>query len=210
MFDARWPIADHPRAYRLHAVAVIAAWLAAWSLFANVTHDARSDPLPYMPIVNALDLAHVFAILSLAAAWMAAKRSGIAIPETLKGGAGAAIAGALLFIWLTTILLRTVSHWGGVPYTADMMMRSQLAQASLSIFWALLALAAMVFATRFARRPIWIVGAVLMGVVVAKLFLIDLASVGTVARIVSFIAVGLLMLVIGYFSPVPPRKLEQA
>ena len=208
--DARWPINDHPRAYRLNAVAVIAAWLAVWSLFANVTHDARSDPLPYMPIVNALDLAHVFAILSLTAAWMAAKRSGIAIPETLKGGAGATIAGALLFIWLTTILLRTVSHWGGVPYTADAMMRSQLAQASLSVFWALLALAAMIFATRFARRPIWIVGAVLMGVVVAKLFLIDLASVGTVARIVSFIAVGLLMLVIGYFSPVPPRKLEQA
>jgi uncharacterized membrane protein len=90
------------------------------------------------------------------------------------------------------------------------MMKSQLVQASLSVFWALLALAAMVFATRTARRPIWIVGAVLMGVVVAKLFLVDLGTVGTVERIVSFIAVGVLMLVIGYFSPVPPRKLEKA
>jgi len=208
--DARWPINDHARAYRLHAVGIIAAWLALWSLFANVTHDARSDPLPYMPIINALDLAHVFAILTLVMAWRAAQRSGIEIPQTLRSGAGAPFAGALLFIWLTAILLRTVSHWGGVPYAAGTMMKSQLVQASLSVFWALLALAAMIFATRTARRPIWIVGAVLMAVVVAKLFLIDLGTVGTVERIVSFIAVGVLMLVIGYFSPVPPRKPENA
>ncbi len=47
-----------------------------------------------------------------------------------------------------------------------------------------------------------------MAVVVAKLFLVDLSSVGTVTRIVSFIGVGVLMLLIGYFSPVPPRSRE--
>jgi uncharacterized membrane protein len=41
--------------------------------------------------------------------------------------------------------------------------------------------------------------------VVVKLFLVDLASHGTVERIVSFVVVGLLMLVIGWFAPVPPR-----
>jgi len=45
-------------------------------------------------------------------------------------------------------------------------------------------------------------------VVVAKLFLIDLADIGTVARIVSFIGVGLLLLIIGYFAPIPPRQTE--
>lgn len=40
---------------------------------------------------------------------------------------------------------------------------------------------------------------------VAKLFLVDLASHCTVERIISFVAVGLLMLVIGWFAPVPPR-----
>ena len=206
--DSRWPIADHPRAYRLWAVGAIAAWLAAWSLYANFTHDARSDPLPYMPVINALDLAHVFAILVLVAAWKAAGRSGIDLAASVNRGAVAAVGGALGFIWLTAILLRTVSHWGGVPYTQGAMANSRLAQASLSIFWAVLALTAMVYATRTARRPIWVVGAVLMGVVVAKLFLIDLSNVGGIERIVTFIAVGVLMLVIGYFSPVPPRKTE--
>ena len=49
-------------------------------------------------------------------------------------------------------------------------------------------------------------GAVLLGVVVAKLFLVELAQVGTITRIVSFIGVGLLLLLIGYLAPVPPRK----
>ena len=46
----------------------------------------------------------------------------------------------------------------------------------------------------------------ILALVVLKLFLVDLSSSGTVARIVSFLAVGGLMLVIGYFSPLPPNQ----
>ena len=84
------------------------------------------------------------------------------------------------------------------------MMHSTVVQTSLSIFWTVLALVTMWFATRRIIRPLWIAGAVLMTVVVVKLFVIDLSSIGTVERIVSFIAVGVLMLVIGYFAPLPP------
>jgi uncharacterized membrane protein len=64
----------------------------------------------------------------------------------------------------------------------------------------------MVFATRRGHRWLWITGAALMASVVVKLFIMDLANVGGVERIVPFLAVGVLMLVIGYFSPVPPRQ----
>ena len=86
---------------------------------------------------------------------------------------------------------------------------SMLVQAALSIFWSLLALCAMAIATRMKRRMLWIAGAALMGVVVIKLFLVDLSNVGGVERIVSFIGVGMLMLLIGYLSPVPPRTAEK-
>jgi len=46
--------------------------------------------------------------------------------------------------------------------------------------------------------------AALLGVVIAKLFLVDLSHIGTIERIISFVGVGLLMLIIGYFSPLPP------
>jgi len=50
----------------------------------------------------------------------------------------------------------------------------------------------------------------LMAIVIAKLFLVDLARIGTVPRIVSFLGVGVLMLVIGYYSPLPPNSKERA
>jgi uncharacterized membrane protein len=63
----------------------------------------------------------------------------------------------------------------------------------------------MVVGAHLVRRAVWLVGAALMVVVVAKLFLVDLGNTGTLARVVSFLGVGLLLLVVGYFAPVPPR-----
>ena len=68
------------------------------------------------------------------------------------------------------------------------------------------ALAAMLLGWRRANRRAWLAGAGLLAVVVVKLFLIDLDGIGTVARIVSFLGVGLLMLVMGYFCPLPPKE----
>jgi uncharacterized membrane protein len=109
-------------------------------------------------------------------------------------------------VWVNGTLLRTLHHWADLPFSIPSMLSSQMVQASFSILWTLLALGAMVVATRRALRPVWLAGSALMGVVVVKLFLVDLSGIGTVERIVSFIGVGLLMLVIGYFSPVPPKQ----
>jgi len=40
------------------------------------------------------------------------------------------------------------------------------------------------------------------------IFLVELAASGTLERIVSFIGVGVLLLIVGYFAPLPPRKQE--
>ena len=61
-------------------------------------------------------------------------------------------------------------------------------------------------ALKLQARGLWIVGAALLGLVVVKLFTVDLADVGTIARIVSFLGVGAVLLVIGYFAPLPPTK----
>ena len=46
----------------------------------------------------------------------------------------------------------------------------------------------------------------LLVAVVAKLFLVDLAATGTIARIVSFLIVGGLLILVGYLSPLPPKR----
>ena len=50
----------------------------------------------------------------------------------------------------------------------------------------------------------------LLGLVLVKLFLIDLTGIDTVARIVSFLGVCVFMLVIGYVTPLPPRARQES
>jgi uncharacterized membrane protein len=65
-------------------------------------------------------------------------------------------------------------------------------------------------ATRRRLRPLWMVGAVLLAAVVAKLFLIDLGALSGLPRVVAFLGVGILLLGIGYLSPLPPAADEGA
>jgi uncharacterized membrane protein len=69
-----------------------------------------------------------------------------------------------------------------------------------------IALVATFGATKKRSRPAWISCATILSLVVIKLFFVDLAGTGTVARIVSFIGVGSLMLLMGYLSPLPPSR----
>jgi len=114
------------------------------------------------------------------------------------------------FIWINAFVLRIIHFWTGVPYNLDIMLVSQLVQATFSILWATIAVVIMVFSSRKLRRATWMIGAALMGVVVVKLFLVDLSNSGTVERIIAFLVVGVLLLLVGYFSPVPPKNSREA
>jgi uncharacterized membrane protein len=58
-------------------------------------------------------------------------------------------------------------------------------------------------------RHVWLIGATLLGITIIKLFLVDLAQTGSLARIISFIGVGLLTITVAYFWPAPPRVGEE-
>jgi len=207
--DDRWPVNRHVRAYRLGAVLSTLVAMGVWSLYANATHDGTSSPLPYLPILNAIDLGHALIWICVMGSLLARRRSGLELPEALRGGTSWIIIAALTFIWLNGILIRSLHHWADVPYTLNGVIHSRVAQASLSVFWTTIALALMVYATRKGLRTLWMVGGALMAIVVVKLFLIDFGHLEGITRIVAFIAVGVLMLVIGYFSPVPPKRVEE-
>jgi len=103
---------------------------------------------------------------------------------------------------------RTAQHhlWFDVAYTFDALWQSRLVQAVLSLLWTSLALGTVVLANRRQWRGAWIAGAALLAIVVAKLFFVDLSRVGGLERIISFIGVGLLLLLVGYLAPVPPKR----
>ena len=115
-----------------------------------------------------------------------------------------------LFVLANTVLARAIHHWNRTPWDFEALWGSMVFQAAISIFWTALALSLMATATRKAWRGPWFAGGTLLAAVVVKLFLVDLSQTGTISRIISFIAVGLIMLLIGYLSPLPPRIKEKA
>jgi len=200
-----WPIAAAPTAYRLWAALPVAILMLGWVWTANIFSDGAADPLPYLPLLNPLELGMLFALLGCYL-WSIWAMPRLRANERVQRWAPQMIVGVSLFAMFTAAVFRTAHHWGGVPYELDLLLASMLVQAGLSIVWTLLALAMMIFGHLRMRREMWLIGAVLIGVVVAKLFFVELSNQGGLARIVSFIGVGVLLLVVGYFAPLPPRR----
>lgn len=200
-----WPIAAHADTYRVLTAAPLAICVATWIVFLCTTSIGDPIWLPYVPLLNPLDVGVALGLTAGALWWTSLEPAQRARLWLLDGRALIAIVAAIVFLWLNSALVRALHHGFGTPITLYGMARSQFVQAALSIFWAVLGFAAMTLAARKHWRYVWIVGGALMLVVVAKLFLVDLSNVGTVARIVTFLTIGALLLVTGYLAPLPPR-----
>jgi uncharacterized membrane protein len=203
-----WPLRAHREAYVLWGSAGLALYLGLWSAEANILISSPSAPLPYFPLLNPLDLVQGLVLFVLIRFWLRLRSENYPALSNLDQRPLVLALALLGFLWLNAALLRTLHQWAGIPYQLTSMLGSTLVQSALSIFWALLALTAMLLATRIRARVVWLTGAALLIVVVVKLFLVDLSGIGTVERIVSFVGVGVLMLVLGYFSPLPPAAEE--
>jgi uncharacterized membrane protein len=107
--------------------------------------------------------------------------------------------------WINGIFLRTLALVGHVPWSYDALWDSAFIQTSLALAWTIVALACMWTAARKGGRALWFAGAAALALVVAKLFLVDSARTSGLGRAVAFIGVALLILLIGYVAPLPPR-----
>ena len=198
-----WPLASYGAAYTVAAVLLAALALVGLAAL-GVDHNGSADPLAYLPVLNPYDVATAVALVL-------ALRLLLVLPE--RAGPVALPTGKLLLVWgvaallLTTIaVVRAVHHLGDVPWIRGTLLASTSVQAALSIYWGLLGFAGMITGARLGRRLLWMLGTGMMALVVVKLFIVDLGNSGTVARIVSFLGVGILLLVVGYFAPAPPRR----
>ncbi|WP_457788702.1 DUF2339 domain-containing protein [Pseudomonas sp. PL-6] len=202
-----WPLSAHAREYRLLAAAPLALLMLGWFWLANALSAGDAEPLAYLPLLNPLELGLLLGLGALFA-WgrFALPRLGLEPARALQLTQG--VAGLSLFALLTVMVMRSAHHWGGVSWQTSALFDSMLVQAGLSIVWTLIALALMLFGHLRVRRELWLVGAALIAVVVAKLLFVELGNRGGLERIVSFIGVGVLLLVVGYFAPLPPRQAE--
>lgn len=202
-----WPTRRWLATYQGEALAPVVALLLGWSLLAALS-DGNPLPLPYVPLLNPLEMSQLLALVVVTHwSWHSRECLGQWLGEQASFPWYALALAA--FILLSEVVAHTVHYWGGVPYRIESLHNSLLFQASISVVWTLTALLITLWATRRGSRMFWFAGALLLGLVVVKLFLIDLSRSDTMERIVSFIVVGVLMLMIGYFSPLPPKRFEE-
>jgi uncharacterized membrane protein len=224
----RWPVARHLETYQIRGAIPVLALGALMLVVLNLGDSGGAEGLPYLPLLNPLDVSVMLFGLAGAVWWLSLppeRRADLVagffrLPQPKSGGSGIlstgpratasfllpAIVAALAFLWLNSALIRALHHTLGTPIDPLGILESFPVQAAISILWGVLGFTAMIMATRRGWRIVWMAGAALMGAVVVKLFLIDLAGSGSLARIVSFLSVGTLLLVTGYFSPLPPTE----
>ncbi len=203
-----WPVSAYPDLYLEKALIPVGFYLWAWVLVLCLGSRGAADPLPYLPLLNPMEIA-VGTVVLVLIKWLYPP-SGDEDGRCVWRFPHASWAMALtLFIWLNTAWFRTAHHWLEVGFSTHAMLDSQAVQAGLAVLWGLVGLGGMLLGSRLDQRRLWFVGAGLMAAVVLKLFLVDLSNTGTMARIVSFLTVGVLLLLVGYFSPIPPRREQE-
>lgn len=173
-------------------------WLAVM-VFGSLWKPGDAAPLPWLPIFNPLELMQLL-ILGLLLDWQRRTAWSQALGSYRWG-----LLAALGLVWISLVTLRSIHHYGDIGWGLGMLERP-LVQASLSLLWSVLGMAAWVAGSRRGNRSLWLLGAVLMGIVLLKLLLIDRQHLGNLLGIGSFIGYGLLCTVVGYLAPAPPRE----
>ncbi len=182
-------------------IATLSTLLLMWSLILNLVNSGNTAHLPYIPFINLLDLSQIaFLLLSLGSLKL------IKTDYKERHKHLLAILAGLCFIWLTAVLTRSMHHYLDIRFDLSTLLGDTRVQTAISILWTVIGMGAMLFASRRLIRPVWITGAALVGVVLVKMFFVDLGASGTVERIISFLVVGSLLVATGYFSPIPPRQ----
>lgn len=202
-----WPFRIWPALYSVQAMVPVALVLVGLLVLTNL-QDGVVYRQTYLPLLNPLEEGAAFALLGLVVFYRVSERYFPVLLSVCRPWPVVALM-ALGFWWLNGLLLRALSWYGEVAWNVHALWDSRLIQTCFALFWMLAALVMMLQATRRRSRQGWLCGAVLLGIVIIKLMLVDSAGGGGLARAVAFIGVAILVLIIGYFSPLPPKAGEE-
>jgi uncharacterized membrane protein len=146
-----------------------------------------------MPLLNLSALAGIFIVAAL----IVAERFSRPQPPDLQG-AMVALVFAVGFALLTFESWRLVDYaanHGALGGVDDLAIVKQVA---MSVLWSLIGFASVLAGFWKRIRPMRVAALALLGVTVAKIFVIDMKNVEAVWRILSFIALGSLLLGVSY------------
>jgi len=192
---ASWPVAAEFPRWRRAWLGIAGAGLGMAWLVGNFL-PGNSAPLPFVPLLNPLELSLLLG-LGVGAHALRNRKGDSSLFNLLWAGAA--------LLTLTMGVLRACHQLADLPWSPALLSES-LAQTSLTVAWCVAGVTAWILGSRRLDRPLWWLGAGLLGIVLLKLLLVDRQFVGNIAGIVSFVVVGLLLIVVGRIAPTPPRS----
>jgi len=190
----RWPVRTFGEAYAGVAGALVALTLGVGFAAMAILHPGDASPLPYVPLLNPLEITLMISLGAIIV-WARLRAGRVSIQGWVAAGA---------FVILNGAVARAVHHWLDVPWRFTSLAASKPLQAALTLTWSAAALTLMIAGNRRGGRWLWLAGAGLLAAAVIKLFVVDLAALSGLTRVVAFLGVGALLLVIGYVTPLPP------
>ena len=169
----------------------------AVGLVNSVFAAGAADPLPWVPVLNPLELGQLLSLLLAVSAVRAGRLHDVSFAPLLIAG--------LALLTLSAMALRAVHHLADVAWDLTVLLDDARAQAALTVVWTVLGTVAWLWGSRRRQYPVWLSGAILLAVALIKLLVVDRTYLSTVAGILSFLAFGVLAIAIGFFAPAPPR-----
>lgn len=204
-----WPIGRWPGPYRLVLGGCLAGVLVLWGLW-SATEPGDAPPLPWLPLLNPADLMLGAALGTLFQWTRLLHREMASTSAPMDASLLHFILGGLGLLWVNLIVLRGMHQIWDVPYELDALLTSVPTQMAISVVWGLTGVGLLIVAGPLRSRPLWLTGAGVLAAVVGKLFLVDLAATGSLERIISFLAVGALLMGVGWVAPLPPTLVQDS
>lgn len=178
------------------ALLVLCLAAGKWLLYDTfiLRFDRGWSALERLPFLNAQFLIGVALLAALIFAARLLRRRDATMPESEPAAPLLGLAAVLVVLWCGSFEIDRAFERLATIGSSVFADPSRAKQVGLSIFWALFAVASVAAGFRFRIAGLRYIGLGLLAVTLVKVMAIDLSDVGTGYRVLSFVALGLLML----------------
>lgn len=204
---------DTFRSYWLIGLAPIIIYII-YLLITGISMDGIIAHWPYLPLINPLE-ASVICALCMITIWL---KLAINYPQFDRPNANllnfkTSLPNSVLIpliilslLWTNSIIIRSLSQWLHINWSWYSLWQSKLTQATLSLIWTFIAVVLVTTGHRYLQRKTWFTGVIVQIVIVIKLMCVDSMELDGLLRAFAFIIIAILMLIIGYLAPLPPKN----
>ena len=186
-------------------------------LIAGLSMSGQIIYWSYIPIINPLEESAIFSLLMFSV-WIKLMPNYVQFDNktTNSGILNIPLPNLILvslmtltFLWGNSVVLRCLSQIFDITWNAYTLWHNNIVQMTASLLWMLSAVILIAIGHRYSLRKIWYSGQLIQITVIIKLISVDIQETDGLLRAFAFIGVALLMLLIGYLAPIPPKQNDE-